>query len=479
MYYFTKASPSLRARLIVIPPIFLLLGIIVAVGATLINAPNRVAVETASGLTVGGHLIDYALEDVKLSANPDAALERLKKELSHVRHIRVEYMPLPGSSFSMPFTARTTKKAPVWFVNWLAPTRVVETFPIVIEGQPRGELVMSAEPADEVGEVWEELIFLICLLSAISVGIVTLIWLLTNIALRPLRELVEGLDRLERGQFDGLREIHVAELRRVGEQFNRLAQSLGRTEADNRLLIDRLFSIQESERKELARELHDEFGASLFGIRAAASCIIEAAAAHGSEQKRLAEITERAGAISSLADAIQKHNHRILERIQPIVLEQMGVCDALRHLVDAWCAGHRGFNCELEMPNGQLIFDEDVSLAIYRIVQECLTNVARHSRATKVHIMMKADENRNALIRISDDGIGLSGDCRVGFGFLGMSERVRKLGGRLNVSNGREKGTLIEVFIPGVDRTVAAAKNVSRLILSTSKREECTRAEVI
>jgi two-component system, NarL family, sensor histidine kinase UhpB len=284
---------------------------------------------------------------------------------------------------------------------------------------------------------------------------------------------------LERGQFDGLREIHVAELRRVGEQFNRLAQSLVRTEADNRLLIDWLFSIQESERKELARELHDEFGASLFGIRAAASCIVEAAAAHGSEHKRLAEITERASAISSLADAIQRHNHRILERVQPIVLDQMGVCDALRHLVDAWCAGHRGFNCELEMPNGQLIFDEDVSLAIYRIVQECLTNVARHSRATKVHIMMKADENRDALIRISDDGIGLSRDCRVGFGFLGMSERVRKLGGRLIVSNGRDKGTLIEVFIPGVNRTVAVAKNVSRLILSISQREECTRTEVI
>jgi two-component system, NarL family, sensor histidine kinase UhpB len=476
--YITKASASLRARLILIPPIFLLLGIIIAVGATLIDAPNRVALETASGLTIGGHLIDYALEDIKLSANPDAALERLKKELSHVRHIRVKYMPLAGSAISKPLTVLAAKRAPDWLVNWFAPTRIIETFPIAIEGEPRGELVMSAEPADEVGEVWGELIFLIGLLSAISVGIVTLIWLLTSVALRPLRELAEGLDRLERGHFDGLREIRVAELRRVGEQFNRLAKSLARTEADNRLLIDRLFSIQESERKELARELHDEFGASLFGIRAAASCIIEAAATHGSEQKRFTEITERASAISSLADAIQKHNHRILERIQPIVLNQMGVCDALRHLVDSWCAAHRGFNCELEMPNGQLIFDEDVSLAIYRIVQECLTNVARHSRATKVHITMKADENRDALIRISDDGIGLSRDCPVGFGFLGMSERVRKLGGRLNVSNGREMGTLIEVFIPRVNRTASVARDVSRLILSTSQKEERTRAEV-
>ena len=122
---------------------------------------------------------------------------------------------------------------------------------------------------------------------------------------------------MQRGQFDEVGEIRVAELQRVGDQFNRLAKSLARTESDNRLLIDRLMSIQESERKELARELHDEFGASLFGIRASASCVVQAATADGPIGPRFKEITERAEAISSLADAIQKHNHRILERLHP------------------------------------------------------------------------------------------------------------------------------------------------------------------
>jgi two-component system, NarL family, sensor histidine kinase UhpB len=449
MFYFTKASTSLRARLIVIPPIFLLLGIVVAIGAVLIDAPSRVAKEIASGITIGGHLVDYALNDIKFSPDPDAALERLKTELSHVRHIRVEYRPAPSSPIAEPFKLPlAVNTAPTWFVNWFAQTPSTKGFPIVIGGQRRGELVISAEPADEVGEIWGELVFLIGLLSVISIGIVLLIWLSTNITLKPLRELADGLDRLERGKFDGLGEIHVAELRRVGEQFNRLAKSLARTEADNRLLIDRLMSIQESERKELARDLHDEFGASLFGIRAAASCIIEAAAGDGPEQARFSEIAERAGAISELADAIQKHNRRILERVQPIVLDQMGLYDAIRHLVEAWCTGHRGFDCQLEMPTGEPLFDEDVSFTIYRIIQECLTNVARHSKATKVHIAIAKAADQSISVRIADDGVGLSRDFRYGFGFLGMSERVRKLGGRLDVSNGREKGILIEVFIP-------------------------------
>jgi two-component system, NarL family, sensor histidine kinase UhpB len=457
MLYFRAVSASLRTRLIFIPPIFLLFGIIAAIVATLIDAPSRVALETASGVTIGGHLISYAIDDINFSADPDSALLRLQEELAHVRHIRVGYRPAPGSPITKPITPLAVKEAPAWFVNLFQPKRITETFPVVIQGQRRGELVMSAEPADEVGEVWDELVFLISLLSAISVGIISLTWLSTSYALRPLRDLIEGLDRLERGQFDGLGEIRVAELRRVGEQFNRLAKSLARTEADNRLLIDRLMSIQESERKELARELHDEFGASLFGIRAAASCIIDAASAEGEQHQRFKEIAERAQAISSFADVIQKHNYRILERIQPIALNQVGLFDALQHFVNAWCAAHRDISCELETPDEQLPLGEDMSLAIYRIVQESLTNVARHSKAKNVQIAIIARRNQNIFVRIADDGLGLPQQFRFGFGFLGMSERVRKLGGHLKVSNGRKKGMSIEVVIPFTAQPMAKA----------------------
>ncbi len=457
MLYFKAASASLRTRLILIPPIFLLLGIIAAIVATLVDTPSRVAAESASGVTIGGHLIDYALKDMEFSVDPDSALQRLEKELSHVRHIRVGYRPSPGSRITKPITPLGVKQAPAWFINWFEPKRIVETFPVIIQGERRGELVMSSEPADEVGEIWGELIFLIGLLSAVSVGVISLTWLSTNYALRPLRELVEGLDRLERGQFDGLREIRVAELRRVGEQFNRLAKSLAKTESDNRLLIDRLMSIQEAERKELARELHDEFGASLFGIRAAASCIVEATSADGPVEPRFKEIADRAEAISTFADAIQKHNYRILERIQPIALNQVGFFDAVHHLVQAWRTAHRDFLCELETPDEQPAFGEDVSLTIYRVVQECLTNVARHSKAKNVQIAIKMSPDQSTFIRVADDGVGLSRDFRFGFGFLGMSERVRKLRGRLKVSNGKKNGTLIEVTIPPVERPVAKA----------------------
>ncbi len=448
MFQFIKASGSLRTRLILIPPVFLLLGIVAAIGATLIDAPDRVAAETASGLTIGANLITYALEDIRFSADPESALDRLKQELAHVRHVRVSFRPSPDSPMTRAITPARTKSAPNWFVNLFAPRPVTETFPVIFEGVRHGDMVMNAEPADEAGEIWDELVFLIGLLSVISIGIVSLTWLAVNYTLRPLRALIEGLDRLEHGQFDGIGKIRVAELQRVGEQFNRLAKSLARTEADNRLLIDRLMSIQESERRELARELHDEFGASLFGIRASASCVVEAATANGPADARFKEIIDRANAISSLADVIQKHNYRILERIQPIVLNELGLFDALRHLASAWGEAHRGLVCDIKVPDTQPELSDDANLTIYRIVQECLTNVARHAKASAVEISVQVLWTQRMIVRIADNGVGLPKSLRFGFGFLGMSERARKLGGSLRVSNGEKSGSVVEVSIP-------------------------------
>ncbi|WP_036258601.1 histidine kinase [Methylocapsa aurea] len=459
------AKNSMRMRLILIPTGILLLGIVAMIAATLLDARTRIASEIRSGVELGDQLIGYALDELASSKDPEAALQRLRTGLSHVRHIKVAYQPLwpdAGASATQALDQkpepRRLSSAPNWFLDLFEPARVQKTFPIAT-GARRGELVMSSEPTDEAAEIWASLVFLTALLTAISIVIVALILLTARHTLQPIHQLVEGLDRLGRGQFEALGEIRIAELRRIGEQFNRLAHSLARAEAENHLLIDRLLSIQDAERKELARELHDEFGASLFGIRAAASCIIEAAGAGAAAPKPQQEIIERAQTISVLADAIQKQNYRILERIRPVILHQMGLPDALRHLVASWRAQHREFACDLQIPDEIArrapTFDEEVGLTSYRIVQECLTNAARHSKGASVRIAMdyragagSMAEAPRLLLSIEDDGVGPPPALQFGFGLLGMSERVRKLGGCLKIGKGAHAGTLIEASIP-------------------------------
>ncbi|MGO9133823.1 MAG: histidine kinase, partial [Methylovirgula sp.] len=343
------ARRSLRMRVVLIPSCILFLGMVTAIGVTLLAARSRIGSETQSGVGMGTLLISYALEKVAVAKDADEILLRLRHELAQVRHIHVHYAPESSQTQVEHFDhAPASASAPDWFLRLFDPPKIVKTFPVVIGGTLRGTLVMSTHPADEVAEIWSGLVFLTALLAAISIAIVSLLYLTARFTLKPLHDLADGLDRLEHGQFDALAEIKVEELRRIGEKFNHLAHSLARTEADNRLLIDRLMSVQDAERKELARELHDEFGASLFGIRAAASCIVEDAMQN--ETKTTADIVERAQAISSLADSIQKQNYRILDRIRPVVLHQMGLTDAVRQLVDSWASANRGIACTLTLP---------------------------------------------------------------------------------------------------------------------------------
>jgi two-component system, NarL family, sensor histidine kinase UhpB len=452
---------SMRMRLALIPSGILLLGIVAAIAVTLFDAKKRIAAEVRSGVELGDLLIGYALDDLAVASDPDDILRHLWTGLSHVRHIKVAYSEQSAEEAAQAAPGRPSS-APAWFLDLFEPARVEKTFPVSVGGAPRGELVMSSEPADEAAEIWRSLIFLTTLLTAISAAIVALILLTARLTLKPIDQLVEGLDRLGRGQFGAVAEIHIAELSRIGEQFNRLARTLADAKAENHLLIDRLLSVQDAERKELARELHDEFGAALFGIRAAASCITETAATGAAAPEARQDIIERARTISELADAIQKQNYRILERIRPVILHQMGLPDALRHLVSSWRAQHREFACDIHIPDAickqRPRFDEEVSLTSYRVVQECLTNVARHSKATRVRVAMDIDfrdddggeagvDAKCLRLSIEDDGVGLPPGFAFGFGFLGMNERIRKLGGRLKIAD-KGAGTLIEASIP-------------------------------
>jgi two-component system sensor histidine kinase UhpB len=444
---------SLRMRVVLIPFCILLLGMLAATGLNLLAARSRIGNESKSGITVGSLLIGYALERLAETPNADETFTRLRSELAQVRHIQVRYEPLSSQTRVQHFERnREGQDAPEWFQHLFEGPKVVKNFPVVIDGVARGTLVMSTRPADEVAEVWSGLVFLLELLGVISIAIVTLLYLTARFTLKPLHELADGLDRLEHGQFDALAEIKVAELHRIGEKFNDLARSLARTQDDNRLLIDRLMSVQDAERKELARELHDEFGASLFGIRAAASCIVEDASQKPAEAR--AEIIEQAHVISSLADTIQKHNYRILDRIRPVVLHQMGLMDAVRQLVETWSTANRNIACTLKLPpdadTSERLIDEAASLTCYRIIQECLTNAARHSKAKSVSVSVALTKAPvpQVTIDVEDDGTGLPPDFRFGFGFLGMSERARKLGGRLEIGKGTCGGTLIRALIP-------------------------------
>jgi two-component system, NarL family, sensor histidine kinase UhpB len=170
------------------------------------------------------------MRSIATSPDPEAALRRLQTELKNVRHISVRYNSREGSDdIDKGQLSRNEADAPKWFSDFFDTPTAIKFYPVTIKGEPHGKLIMSTKPSDEVAEIWHDLAFLTGLLTLMSAAIIALISFTTRQTLRPLNELTDGLCRLQRGEFAGLSEIGIVELRQIGEQFNALHNlSLGR-----------------------------------------------------------------------------------------------------------------------------------------------------------------------------------------------------------------------------------------------------------
>ncbi len=440
---------SLRSRLVTVPSAILLAGLAATIAFDIYRAQLRVQAEMDSGMRLARVLVSGALARAEAESDPAATLDQIQLALPTIRHVDFVVLaaPLLGRFAGEPVVKEERRAAPFWFTRLLHVPLRAEAFPITLNGRAAGQVVVVPNPLNEIAEIWDELTFLAGLLLVLAVVIVTLLIWSVHRGLRPIRDLAEAFDRLEHGRFETLqRPTRVTELHRIGEQFDSLVRSLARVTADNHRLIDRLISVQEAERKEIARELHDEFGPSLFGIRADVSCIVRRAR---NREPRFEEIEERARSIAELADGIQRINARMLERLRPLVLDQLGLAEALRQLVAEWRERCPGVAWSLEMPPAIVLPDEQASLTLFRTVQEALTNAVRHAKASQVWVSVAAASGENGVaVSVRDDGRGFPPDLRFGFGLLGIAERIHARHGRLRVGNAPTSGALIEVFLP-------------------------------
>jgi signal transduction histidine kinase len=235
------------------------------------------------------------------------------------------------------------------------------------------------------------------------------------------------------------------------EQISGRAQAVTR-EAERRLrnLSQQLVSSQEQERKVLSRELHDEIGQSLTALR------IELAKLE--HVRHSPEFTEHLEETKKLAEQTLQSARAISMGLRPAMLDELGLGPALQ-----WQAREfsRRFQIpvNLELPSDLRDLPDQHRTYLYRIVQECLTNCARHSKAGQVNVSVH--QNANAItLRVADDGLGFERRGKLGgagLGLLGISERVRELGGEISIDSEPGKGTEIRVSIPVRDADGAIA----------------------
>jgi two-component system sensor histidine kinase UhpB len=258
-------------------------------------------------------------------------------------------------------------------------------------------------------------------------------WLLRH-AVAPLERLAERMetvDLLRRGQRLEVRRSD--EIGRVVSSFNRM---LDRLESEREDSGRRVLAAQEAERVGIARDLHDEVGQVLTGVLLQLNSIAASAPDHR------AEIDEAKQAVRSALDEVR----RISSDLRPEMLEHLGLVSALTELSSSFA---RTSGVHVERRFGAVLppLSPETELAVYRIAQESLTNIARHAAASHVTIALDCGPGR-IILRVADDGRGFAGVHEESGGLRSMRERSLLVGGALAVKPAPEGGVEVRLEVP-------------------------------
>lgn len=404
--------------------------------------------EVEAATRVSGQWLKVVLAD--LEARPaDEQGTRLLAVAASVGRVRAHQLEIRDGAgvlrhVSPPPTYKVGRAAPEWFAALVALDLPVRHFAL-------GDFRLSLHPdaSRAVLDAWDELLalagwgllLLLALFAAVRAALAR--------ALSPLEQVMGALDRTGAGRFDTrLPGFATPELARLSRAFNGMADRLQAAVNDNvrldtqRELAERMQARLASERRDIARELHDELAQGITAVRALAGAIVQRA----SDESAL---HVPAQGIVAVTGEMQDGVRRILQRLRP---SATGLAEGLEQIFAGWRARHDGIALNARIEPGEGPVAAETAAVILRAVQEGLTNVLRHARASRVDFALVRE---GAWLRVSlqDDGAGSgqpSAQAGCGFGLTGMGERIEGVGGEFATGRAAGGGFRIEARLPAM-----------------------------
>ena len=254
--------------------------------------------------------------------------------------------------------------------------------------------------------------------------------------MKEAEELFHALRTQQVDAIVGERHIMVVRLKQAEENLKNSRNEL-------RALAAHLLSARENERALIARELHDEFGQALTSLHLGLSWI----------SRKLTPgqrpLREKIRSLLATTTSLIRSVKNIASELRPGVLDQLGLVKTLKSEAREF-ERHTGIPCRFKMNIAKARFDRSAAVAIFRIVQAALTNIARHAHASRALITLMKRKN-NLILTVMDNGKGISRkviDSHDSLGVTGMRERTLALGGTFTLGGSRGKGTILTVRIP-------------------------------
>lgn len=498
---------SLRTQLLVAVAAINLCALAAAGTISIVNARNATREEIEASLEMAKNFVRVTVQ--ALQPDGDAAplstkFNRLSSrlQLARLRHVRIYVADASGKLVQVSpreDRAAPVRPAPAWFAALVEPSVTPTELSVVLADpkartllmveQPReaiprtwtlGTVVVAGEPADEIAEIWQDVSSVAVVWLALVVLILATLYVVLARILHPLAGLEKGILKLEDGDYaTRLVRPPVSELASIAERFNNLAGALERARSENGRLYGQLITVQEDERREIANELHDEASPCLFGIMAN-TMSVQRLIERRHDRKSL-EAKSHLNEILRVTERLKGMNRAMLKRLRPVALGRV----ALPALVEDLVADLRRRYPEVRLSHSAKLstanLGEAVDLTVYRCIQEGVTNAIRHGKADAVHVEL-LEQVRSAangvkgvnghklngaratlLLKVQDNGSGLSPETPFGFGLTAMRERVNALGGSCAIQGTPSNGTTLKVTIPIAPQAAPRSKHARRI----------------
>jgi two-component system sensor histidine kinase UhpB len=434
---------QINIRILISSLCILLLGGSIAIW----QARNAVEKEVDSSINLAVQLIKFGFSQA--SQHPHTETDWLPQfnALKETRHLSIQLKMPSGEIISVARknqSANHQEKPPQWFIKLVEGRHPKVEHPITTFGGKRLTLIIQANPLDEITEVWEESIgffsslFLLTLFTFLAVN------LAFNKALKSIAIIVNALKIIETGQYQQkLPDFSIQEYDSIAKAINHMTGELNTSQQENRALTQHSLEIQEDERQRLSQELHDELGQSLTAIK-----VMAVTAAH-----KKADIKQTTDSIISVCDHLMSVVRSMMHQLHPLVLTELGLKATMEDLLNHWATRNPELKLTIDCPDVVDALDQKITIQVFRIVQECLTNIVRHAQAKQASISLEivhpSTIGKALRLRVMDDGHGCAAEMiKTGFGLLGMRERINSLGGEFTIQTQPQQGMSITASIP-------------------------------
>jgi signal transduction histidine kinase len=347
------------------------------------------------------------------------------------------------------------QSAPAWFVSayraLLDPGHEIGR-DLFWRGQGYGRISAVADVEGQIAAAWHDVSALLGLATMTVLALCLLVYFAMVRALQPAREILAGIERLEHGDLSArLPQFELIELEKISAGFNRLAAGLEQSIQERAQLMRKVVTLQEEERRYLARELHDELGQCLAAVNAIASSLVMTA------EERYPELVGEGQRLARTGAHMMEMVRGMLQRLRPIEIDELGLIGSIKGLVAQWTGGRTHIDLEIKGSFDGL--SEAIAVGVYRLVQECLTNVSKHAKATRVMVKIERREPSIAQqgntfgsidVLVEDNGVANASTLALSprRGLLGMRERVAVLGGELLLQVRQSHGLAVRALLP-------------------------------